>query len=185
MGHPCARIRNSIAQGTNSLESAKLKKAGSQFSSDEKISEEETVWFALDTRKVMRISREITIQVKADAASVGLLFNGIASGGSSGGSAPGGAPSGGPAGAPGGPSGYGAPGGAPGSRADWRNSIVGSLLQRGLGGGRPGMQGPGGPGGVPGGIPGGPGGGRGAGGPVVQQQAFLQIKLLTTLTLER
>ncbi|RYG35701.1 hypothetical protein EON81_11920 [bacterium] len=185
MGHPCAKIRNSIAIGQNSIEAAKLKKAGSQFTSDVKVSMEETVWFALDNRKVLKIVRETTQEVKADAGQIGMMFGFAGASGQNGSSSgPGAAagPSGAPRGA-GGPRGVGTPGAA-GKGSDF----MGPLDLRQRPGSRPGgfpagAPGQGGPQGGPSGYPG--AGGRGGSGPTVNQQAFLRIKSLLIFTLER
>lgn len=63
MGHPCAKIRNSIAQGTRSLEGIQLEKAGRAFG-DDKLSLEETIWFALDTKTIIKRVRTIQIDAK-------------------------------------------------------------------------------------------------------------------------
>ncbi len=95
-GHPCAVIKNSIAQG-----SPVKTKVGSQFQdiADRKVSVQETIWFALDTKKIVQYYRDITTEGKADF--------GFTAGD---GSAPGG-PTGGPP-----PSGGRGPGGPPGGR---------------------------------------------------------------------
>ncbi|CAN5392833.1 hypothetical protein BH11ARM2_BH11ARM2_10330 [soil metagenome] len=196
MGHPCAKIMNSIAQGQKSLESAKLKKAGSQFTDDAKVSEQETVWFALDTRKIMKVVREQTIEIKADAGAVGAVFGFGNTGQGSAGGAGGGSYGPGGGGPPGAPGGYpGGPGRAGGGGKGGNSDQIGpeTLRQGGFGprGGRGGQGAPGGYPGGPGGFPGGPGGfpgqgGRGTGnGPAVNQQAFLRVKSLITFVLER
>ncbi len=62
-GHPCAVIKNSIAQG-----SPVKAKVGSQFQdiADRKVSVEETIWFALDTKQIVQYYRDITTEGKAD-----------------------------------------------------------------------------------------------------------------------
>lgn len=185
MGHPCAKIKNSIASAVKSIESQKLAKAGSQFTDDIKISTEETVWFALDTRKVMKIVQIKTQEIKGDATAIGGVL-GFGGGASSGGRSGGGAP-GGSMGRPQGAGGGGRKGGGGAAGMD----IIGPMdlrFQRRPGGAQGGSGGypggPGGPGGFPGGPGGFPGGGRG-GAPTVNQQAFLRIKSLTTFILER
>ena len=63
MGFPCAKIQHSIESGTQSIEGIKLAQQGADFS-EEKVSMKETVWFALDTGKIVRIQRDITIDRK-------------------------------------------------------------------------------------------------------------------------
>jgi hypothetical protein len=67
MGHPCAKIKNTISQG-----SAVGAKAGSEIAA-RKVTMEETIWFALDTKTVIKFFRDITTEGKAD-------FGGISSG---------------------------------------------------------------------------------------------------------
>ncbi|MEI8281558.1 MAG: hypothetical protein WCG75_04045 [Armatimonadota bacterium] len=75
MGHPCAKLRNSIAQGTSV---GKLKDgAGSDKISDKKVSVDQTIWFALDTGVVVKFNLDITYEGKGDF--------GIQTGGTSGG----------------------------------------------------------------------------------------------------
>lgn len=88
MGHPCAKIRNSITVGTPGMTGGK----GSAGIADSKVSLEETVWFALDTGVVIKFFQDITTE--------GKVSFGVASGG--------------PSGAPSGVGGGGAPMGAPG-----------------------------------------------------------------------
>lgn len=92
-GHPCAKIRNIIEAGEKNSETKKLEAKGAQFSGD-KIKVQETIWFAMDTRQILKIERDLTIDQKIQTA----------------------APSfGGPSGGfPGGPSGPGGPNGPPG-----------------------------------------------------------------------
>lgn len=63
MGHPCAKLRNSIAEGTRSFEGMQLEKAGRAFG-DDKVALEETIWFALDARQIIKRVRTITIDQK-------------------------------------------------------------------------------------------------------------------------
>lgn len=189
-GRPCAKIQNVIDVGARSLEGNKASSLG-----DAKVTLNETVWFDLDSRRVLKAVREETIEVKADSSTIaGLGFGGAtaSSGSASGGAAPGaGAPPAG--GAPRGPQ---RGGGLAGSGGGDKDSILpdnGSIDIRQRAGG---PQGP--PGGFPGagnrgGFPGaGGGGGRGGfpGGnfgnaPAVQQNAFLQVRSLRILTLEK
>ena len=88
MGHPCAKIKNTIAEGTSPTKlNSRTAKAGDQIS-DRKVSMEETIWFALDTGVVVKYFRDITIEGKTN---FGLT---------SGGQGAGGAPQGGPPGMP-------------------------------------------------------------------------------------
>jgi hypothetical protein len=63
MGHPCAVIKNSIAEGTRSLAGQKLANAGKAFA-DDKVALDETIYFALDSRKILKLVRSITIDRK-------------------------------------------------------------------------------------------------------------------------
>jgi hypothetical protein len=162
MGHPCAKLRNSIAAGTKSIEGKALAARGSAFA-DDKVELSETIWFALDKGVVVKTVRDMTLDRKIESQ----------------GGAPGGPGLGGPGG-PGGPSmpGMGRPGGAGGA------APPGSDRQKlpGMGGqGRGGDQGLGGPGF---GGPGMPGGGRSGGGgtPTVQ---YLRIRQQSIFTLEQ
>ncbi len=172
-GHPCAVIKNSIAQG-----SSVKSRVGSQMQdiADRKVSFEETIWFALDTKKIVQYYRDITIEGKVDS--------GFAAGGSSDG-----APAGGPA-----PAGGGKGGGKGGGRNPDDFSLKGPgskdirlAGQRGgpgpVGGGQgaPGVPGRGGPAGGPSG-PGGQGG-PGAGAP--GQNSFIRIRNQYIFTLEK
>ena len=67
MGHPCAKIRNSIAQGTRSFKGQELAKAGRAFD-DDKVALDETIYFALDTHKIIKLIRTITIDRKVEVA---------------------------------------------------------------------------------------------------------------------
>ncbi len=100
MGHPCAKIRNTIALGTGSLKnnpgaSGTGASAGGTKIEDQKVSVEETVWFALDTGVVVKYFQDITVEGKG-------TFGLTAGGG------------GGNSGNPGGPSAAGQSGGGPG-----------------------------------------------------------------------
>ncbi len=146
-GHPCAKIHNTIAEAEMSKEDKDLIKKGAKFGGD-KVKIDETVWFALDTRQVIKSVRDITLETKQQRSAGGGGMMGA--GGYPGGGGYPGAPGGGRPGAPGG-----------GGRSDFSNPTTSTtLLQRGRGGMRPGgMQGPGGmqPGGMRGGGMSGPG----------------------------
>jgi hypothetical protein len=157
MGHPCAKIRNTISEAQMSDEDKKLVKSGAAMAG-EKLKLDETVWFALDTRQVLKVIRDTTVETKQEGMGAGSPFGG------------GGVP-GGPSGAPGMPGGPGMPPGGknrPGGRgvgntAPATGGITINVQRPGAGGrpgGFPGAPGgyPGGPG-RPGGYPGGPGGG--------------------------
>jgi hypothetical protein len=154
MGHPCAKIRNVIAQGTSSLEGKKLAAAGSQFS-DEKIQLEEIIWFALDKRHVVKSVTNITIDMRTDG------------GGGGGRGAPGpgrGTRGGGPAGGDDGEIRFQDPQGRPPARGGRGNP------------GAPGLQG-GGQGRAGGGMP----GGEGRGAPAAAQWQRLRIQQIMVL----
>lgn len=172
MGHPCAKIKNTIASGTTSLDGQRLAAQGSAFA-DDKAEMVETLWFALDKGVIVKRVRDLTIDRKVESQ----------------GTAPGGF------GAPGGP---GMAPGRPGPGAAPGRGSAGPGGDPGLGGtdrqlgGRPGLggpqrpggqgmgpQGPSGPGGF--GAPGGPrGGGQGA--PQVQ---YLRIRQQAIFILEK
>ena len=82
MGHPCAKIKNTIAVGTPIGRPKGSGAADSSQIADAKVSIEETIWFALDTRVVVKFFRDITTEGKGQF--------GLAAGGG------GGAPTGGP-----------------------------------------------------------------------------------------
>ncbi len=157
MGHPCAKIRNSIAQGAAALNGKKnapaaptsngLATAGGEAISDRKVSLEETIYFALDTRQIIKVVRDITIEGKQEAAGG---FGGDGAG-----------PSGGPGGRPG----LGRPGGpgGRGGRGEGDVHLPGDVNLPGLAPAAGDLQkGRGGPGGFS--RPGGPGGPRGRSG---------------------
>lgn len=190
--HPCAVIRNVIEEGTSSLDKKKIAGDDSVEESD-KIGVTETIWFAMDTRKILKIVRDVTLDRKADAQTPGL-------GGSYGGGRPGGPPNGypgGPGGPPGGwpggngPSGLGRPGGGGDTGKDFSTGLAApiGIKQRGkpgVGGGRPGGPPggfPGAPGGFPGGMQGrgGMGGGLGGG---ITSATVTRIHIVQTFTLE-
>lgn len=167
MGHPCAKIKNSIASGTTSLEGKQLSARGSAFA-DDKIELSETIWFALDRGVVVKSVRDMTIDRKMESQGMG--------------------------GGPGGP-GFGAPGGRPGAGAPSGGGKAGGGLgapgedrQLGrAGGGRGGPQGgPGGPQGPGGFGPGGFGQGNGrTGGGGTPQVQYLRIRQQSIFTLEK
>ncbi|CAN5521560.1 hypothetical protein BH11ARM1_BH11ARM1_00430 [soil metagenome] len=166
-GHPCAKILNTIEEGSldpKTKEAAAA--AGGQMGgaiSDRKISLNETIWFSLDTHKVLKIVRDETIDVKTNVSSGG--FPGMSGGPSMGG----------PAGMRGGP------GNKMGDKG-----IMGSLsnfVQKGGGpptGVRAGASAAGDPNSNRGsmGGPGGPGGG-----PSVP--SFVRVRILQIFTLEQ
>jgi len=174
MGHPCAKIKNSIELGMGASASGVNGKL-----SDLKISGEETIWFALDTRQIVKIFRDETKEIKVPV-----------SGGFSG--------PGGPSGPPGSGSGRPGAGGRPGRGAkdaddfsirpgDYSNGSdpLSLNLQRRPGGSRSG----GGPsaGGPPQGGPGGfgpPGGGPGGfGAPAAPQFVYVRERNQRTFIL--
>jgi len=172
-GHPCAKIRNVIEEGTLSEEDKKLAAKGAQFSGD-KVGITETIWFAMDTRQILKVQRDLLIDRKMDNSNMG------------------GSPFGG-GGAPSGPARGGAPGGGKGGGKLGAGGddlmIPGMNKQKGGFGGRPpGGQGgppPGFQGGPPNGFGGPPGFGQGQGRMGSQSQAtFVRIHILQTFTLE-
>jgi len=172
MGHPCAKIRNTIAAGTKTTDGKKLSAAGRAFA-DDKVELTETMWFALDRGVIMKIQRDITIDRKLESA--------------------GGGPAGGPGmGGPGGPGTFGGPPRGAGGAGGASGGKAGADLQRGPGGRGPGGFGPPGQGGGgaggrsgPGQMGMGPGGGgfggrNGGGTPQVQ---YLRIREQAVFTL--
>ena len=176
MGHPCAKIKNSISQGTASKSiDAKAGKAGDQIA-DRKVSLEEIIWFALDTGVIVKYSRDITIEGKSNF--------GFTSGGTGGGAPSAGGP--GPGGVPGkgGRGGGGARDGGGGgkdpgdfSRTGIRTAAQGASQGPPPGGGRPGAGGP--QGGRPGATGGQQGGQQGG------QSAFVRTRLQYLFVLEK
>jgi hypothetical protein len=178
-GHPCAKIRNTIEVGD--MEKAKTKALGALGQQagtpieDDKVSITETIWFSLDTRKVIKVVRDITIDRKSQGSAGGF------------GGPPGmGGPSSGP-GAPGG----GRPGapGKGGGGAGIGSLLGGDLLRQGRPGGPAGFGGPSGPPGMQGGMPG-PQGGRGGapggfGGGQGGGATMVRVRILQTFTLEK
>lgn len=174
MGHPCAKIVNTISAAEMSEEDKAAIKKGSQFGGD-KIKMEETIWFALDTKMIVKIIRDTTIEQKVETQSGG--FSGGMGGGIPG--APG-------AGRPGMP---GMPGG-PGSRDEKFQGPVLGNMQRRAGGGAPrgpngmgpggmGPMGPMGPGGM------GSGGGFNRGGAPTTQVNYIRVRMQQIYTLEQ
>lgn len=157
MGHPCAKLRNSLQT------SGKDRATGTES----KRRTTETIWFALDSRKVLKIVRDEIMEGKFDPGAFGLAGaqgtggGGQAPGSGSAGPIPGGNASGGPV--------MGGASGGGGRGRDDERVRGGDLRQRS---GPPGL--PGAPGGRPGqaggsGAPGTQGGGlalpgRGGGG---------------------
>lgn len=86
MGHPCAKIRNWIAEGTTSFAGQKLAKAGAAFG-DDKVALDETVYFALDIKKIIKMVRSIQIDRKVKVEGGG--GTGAAAGGTAAGTKPG------------------------------------------------------------------------------------------------
>jgi len=64
-GIPCAKLKKTISIGTESAEGRALAAAGRAFA-DDKITLDETVWFALDRKIPIKIVRDITIDRKAE-----------------------------------------------------------------------------------------------------------------------
>lgn len=123
--HPCAVIRNIIETGTKSSDAKKLDNA--EGTGEDKVGTTETIWFAMDTRKILKIVRDTTIDRKVETGGgMGAGFGGPPGGGMPGGrnrpgvGAGGGMGSGkaedfqGPVGPPGGPSGFPGAGGRSG-----------------------------------------------------------------------
>jgi hypothetical protein len=167
MGHPCAKIKNSISAGTKSLEGGSLAARGAAFA-DDKVELTETIWSALDKGVIVKSVRDLTIDRKMDSQGGG--FNAPGFGGAPG--APGGGPT--AAGATG--------GGRTGPPGDDRFQ-GGKGGPEGLGpqgGGGFGPQGPGRPG--MGGF-GAPGGQRGGGAPA--QVQYMRIRQQAIFTLEK
>lgn len=102
MGHPCAKLTNTITAGLSTNESKRLADLGRSFTGN-KINEDETIWFALDKGIVLKIVRTMDIDEKTTVQTGG----GAAGGGSNGANGPG------PVG-PGGPTGPGGSGGSSG-----------------------------------------------------------------------
>ena len=189
---PCVKFRNVIEVADNSLEASKLAKAGAGFKNDFKVSVNETVWFDLDSKRVTKVVREETVDVKAAGADLaGFGFGGGIGGGSAapgagaapGGFVPGGRGPGGPGGPPAGfgpasrPGGFG---GAAGGGSDKSFTPDIQLRQEIPGNTKLGRFG---------GPSGGPAAGAGFGGrqgaPVAAEASFIRIRSLRIFTLER
>lgn len=63
MGHPCAKLTDTIEEGVPSEEAKKLAAAGRDFTG-QKVSMSETIWFALDRRQVIKVDRRITQDIQ-------------------------------------------------------------------------------------------------------------------------
>jgi hypothetical protein len=166
MGHPCAKIKNSISQGAPIVSKQKAGDGGSEIAS-RKFSIEETIWFALDTRTVVKFFRDITSEGKADVSG---MFGGSGSG--DGGNS--------------GPSNGGKPGVGGGRGGGSRSPDDFAMRNRFQGpppGAMPGGRGGGAPGGGRGGFQGAPGGGPGGGG--MQQEAFVRRRIQYLFVLEK
>ena len=200
-GHPCAVIHNSVHIGETTSEGIKLKKAGASLT-DTKLELDEYVWFSLDTKKVLKLKRTESTDVRADQLAALGIDEGAGSGGENGNGQADGQAGGPPAGftPPTGPGGPNGPrrGGVGGGGGTGNSKFIGPVnnMQRGAQSG---------PGPMPGGPSMGPGqGGRGLGGPPgsgagmpgfgqgrfggqqqqQQQLAFIRVKIETTFTLE-
>jgi hypothetical protein len=173
-GHPCAKLKNTIEASELSQEDKKLLAQGAEFAGD-KVKEDETIWFALDTHKVLKILRDEVLETKTQAATGGFGPNSGMGGPGMGpgrGMMPG---SGGP-GMPG-PGGFG--GGNKGG-GDWTYGL-GQLRRGGFpGGGGPAGFGPPGYGGMRGGPNSAPGAG-GAGAATQSEYVRLHIQQIFTL----
>jgi hypothetical protein len=159
MGHPCAKIKNSISSGTKSLEGGSLAARGAAFA-DDKVELTETIWFALDKGVIVKSIRDLTIDRKMESQGGGM-------GGPGFGNAPG-VPGVGAAGGPGG-------GGRMGPPGDDR--------QKGGFGGQEGTAGAAGAGPAGIGGRGGQGGARG-GGQAPAQVQYMRIRQQSIFTLE-
>lgn len=218
-GFPCAKIRHTITEGTRpprrfagqAGQGAGLpggQPAGgaddrTQGMGGERVQLEETVWFALDTGRVVRVERDLTIDTRIETQ-VPQGFGGTGGGGMFGGpagmgggvpGAPGGVMPPGLPGAPGGMMPPGRPGGrgagAPGTSRSVTAVPPSATLLRQFGGqGIPGgFLPPGGPGGMPPGFQGGRFGGGVMGGrmgaPQQTQVQFLRMRVQLSMRLER
>lgn len=178
MGHPCAKLKNTIEAADNNAETKALTDKGAKIAGD-KISLEETIWFALDTHKILKIQEDKTIDRKVENQTGG--FGGPGMGG------PG-------MGAPGMPGGMGGPPGMGGAgKADFMGPIAPNMQRGGrrggmqggggrMGGGMGQMGGPPGMGG-PGMMPGMGGGRNGA--PAATSAVYVRIHTVATYTLEQ
>lgn len=195
MGHPCAVLKDTIAASESSDQEKAIEKETGI--APRKIKEEETLWFSLDTHKVLRMDRNIEIDTVGSAAAYGFASGGgggpAAGGPGQGmpGMGPGRGPGMGPGMGPGRggpPPGYGGPG-APGGGGRDRDDLYppNNFMQKG-GGRFPGM-GPGGPGGGPPpgfGGRGMPGQGMpGEGGGATQANSIVRLTVTETRILEQ
>jgi hypothetical protein len=80
MGHPCAVIKNTIAASESSAE-AKALQAKTPGIQPRKIKEEETIWFSLDTRLMLKLERNIEIETTGSNAAYGFTSGGGSSAG--------------------------------------------------------------------------------------------------------
>lgn len=164
MGHPCAKIRNSIAEGSTAQSAAAMN--GGPAGAGDRVSLEETIYFALDSHKILKMIRSVQIDRKVQVDG--------GAGGAGGGAGKGGGP--GVMGV-----GPGAPGGGRGGdRVVPDRQKPGGL--RGPGGvGAPGTQGGGGL--TPGQAPG--GNGRGGGGGGTPRTQYIRQRFEQTFILEQ
>lgn len=89
MGHRCAKLKNSITTATESVESKKLKAKKAAFTSDDKVSLSETIWFDIDSGRIIKIIRDVTVDTKTANQTLG---GGYGNSGMSGTGMPGGVP---------------------------------------------------------------------------------------------
>jgi hypothetical protein len=173
MGHPCAKIRNSIVEGTRSLAGQQLANAGKSFD-DDKVVLDETIYFALDTHKIVKMIRTIRIDRKVEVQQQ--------QGGGAGGAGGGGGA--GPASMGMGGNVAGAGGAGPG-RLGGGDRIIPDRQRKGLTG--PGGMAPGGqaPGGRTLGTPGGGGNTRGGGGGAATKTQYIRHTYEQTFILEQ
>jgi hypothetical protein len=146
-GHPCAKIRTVISEGSSIPAGRTLRLEGQEFK-EGKISLEEITYFALDLRQFIRLERTLTVEGKIEQQTRGGFPGGIPG---MGGFGPGGPPPG-----------VGGPGGFPGRGRGQDDDL--NLNSENLKQGMPGSFGPprgGGQGGRPGGVPGMPPGYQG------------------------
>jgi hypothetical protein len=165
-GHPCAKLKNTIGVSELSDEDKKLISKGAAFGGT-KIQADETMWFALDNHKMLKLVRDISIETKAQGTGSGV---------------PG---AGGP------PPGFGGGPGAPGfggGQGGKKDDISVPFNQKGFGAG--GMRGAGqrGPGmgmgfGAPGGGP--PGMGLGGNNNTVAEAQYVRLRFQQIFTLEQ
>jgi hypothetical protein len=196
MGHPCAVLKDTIAASETSEQAKALEKElpGVQ---PRKEKMEETLWFSLDTHKLLRMDRNIEIETEGTDAAYGFT-----SGGGTGAGGPGGPGMGGPGGpggaygpgrgmgpGRGGPMGPGSGAGRPPGKGVDELMPPTNAMQKGrgmpgMGPGGPGRgpMGPGGPGGP--GFPGMPGSGMGPGGQT-GQNAIVRLTVTETRILEQ